>query len=144
MDENLKQLIDGLNEDLANEYATVILYTYIATAMKGFEQQLLKPVFTEEIPEESEHALYLSEKISTLGGTPTTTPAPVRQQSNAKAMLETALQGEIDTIERYTKRIEQADRVGDFGLKVKLEDMIAEETEHKEKMERLLADPRFH
>ena len=41
------------------------------------------------------------------------------------------------------ERIEQAERADQLGLKVELEDMLAEETEHKEELERLLEDPRL-
>ncbi|NQD68962.1 ferritin-like domain-containing protein, partial [Bacillus haikouensis] len=78
MDSKKKELIDGLNEDLANEYAAVILYTTYAAVVSGLYRQVLKPFFEEEIPDEQGHALYLAEKIKTLGGDPTTTPAPVK------------------------------------------------------------------
>lgn len=144
MDQDTQTLIDGLNEDLANEYAAVIMYTYNAAVVSGLNRQLLKPLFEEEIPDESEHALYLAEKISTLGGTPTTQPAQVEPLTDVKAMLEAVLKSEEDTIQRYKERIEQADKIGDVGLKVKLEDMIADETKHKEETQRLLQDPRLN
>lgn len=143
MDQPVQALIDGLNEDLANEYAAVIMYTYNAAVLSGFNHQILRPVFQSEISDESEHALYLAEKISILGGTPTTQPATVEQHTDVKAMLEAVKKAEEDTIQRYKERIEQADKVGDIGLKVRLEDMIADETEHKEEMIRLLQDPRL-
>lgn len=143
MDADLKALIDGLNEDLANEYGAVIQYTYYAGVVSGLNRQLLKPFFEEEIPDESGHALYLTEKIRTLGGIPTTTPPKIEQVTEVKDMLEAALKAEDDTIRRYTERIEQADKVGEIGLKIKLEDLIADETEHKETIERLLQDPRL-
>lgn len=144
MDQDTQALIDGLNEDLANEYAAVIMYTYSAAVVTGLNRPLLKPFFEKEIPEESDHALYLAEKISTLGGTPTTQPAQVEQLTDVKAILEAVLKSEEDTIRRYKVRIEQADKIGDIGLKVKLEDMIADETEHREETLRLLQDPRLN
>lgn len=144
MNQDVQTLIDGLNEDLANEYAAVIMYTYNASVLTGFNWQILKPAFEAEIEDESKHALYLSEKISILGGTPTTQPAKVEQLTDVKAMLEATMKAEEDTINRYKERIKQADKVGDIGLKVRLEDMIADETEHKEEMQRLLKDPQLN
>ena len=106
-------------------------------------RQVLKPFFQEESTDEIGHALYLSEKIKTLGGTPTTTPAKVKQLTDVKEMLEEALQNEKDTIERYEERKKQAEELGYTELVVTLEDFIADETGHKEEMQRLLEDPRL-
>ncbi|MBO8156199.1 MAG: ferritin-like domain-containing protein [Bacillaceae bacterium] len=143
MDEKMQHLINGLNEDLANEYAAVIMYTYNAAVVSGLYRQVLKPFFEGEIADENGHALYLSEKIKTLGGTPTTIPKEVKQLNDVKEMLEAAKQAETDTIRRYEERKKQAEELGLTELVVKLEDMIADETHHKEEMERLLADPRL-
>ncbi|MFG6120457.1 ferritin-like domain-containing protein [Thalassobacillus sp. B23F22_16] len=143
MDEQMKELIDGLNEDLAHEYAASIMYTYNAATVDGLYYSVLKPFFEGEIADEQGHALYLSEKIKILGGTPTTTPAEVKQLTNVKDMLEEARKSEEDTINRYEKRKQQAEELGLTELVVKLEDMIADETQHMEEMERLLADPRL-
>ncbi|MBU6081645.1 MULTISPECIES: ferritin-like domain-containing protein [Allobacillus] len=143
MDQNVQKLIDGLNDDLAHEYAAVIMYTYNAAVVSGMYRQVLKPFFQEESTDEIGHALYLSEKIKTLGGTPTTTPAKVKQLTDVKEMLEEALQNEKDTIERYEERKKQAEELGYTELVVTLEDFIADETGHKEEMQRLLEDPRL-
>ncbi|MFC4619094.1 ferritin-like domain-containing protein [Camelliibacillus cellulosilyticus] len=143
MDEKLKALIEGLNEDLAGEYSAVIQYTTYAGTVKGLSYQILKPFFEEEIPDEQGHAAYLAEKIATLGGEPTTQPADVVYTNDAKQMLEEIYKSESATIERYKKRRAQADELGMIDLVVQLEDMIADETKHKEITERLLKDPRF-
>ncbi|HEU5140984.1 MAG TPA: ferritin-like domain-containing protein [Bacillales bacterium] len=143
MDQQLQELIDGLNEDLANEYTASIMYTYYASTVTGMAYQVLKPMFEGEIPDEQGHALYLSEKIKTLGGEPTTKPAPVKQVKDVTEMLQEASKAEKDTIERYEKRKKQAEALGYTELVVKLEDMIADETGHMEEMNRLLQDPRL-
>ncbi|WP_027963857.1 ferritin-like domain-containing protein [Halalkalibacillus halophilus] len=143
MDAKLKELIDGLNEDLAHEYGAVIMYTYNAAVVSGIYRQVLKPFFKGEIQDESGHALYLSEKIKTLGGTPTTTPAKVEQLTDVKSMLEAAHKAESDTIDRYEERKKQAEALGYTELSVKLDDMIADETHHKEDIARMLDDSRF-
>lgn len=143
MDAKLETLIEGLNEDLANEYSAMIMYTHNASVVTGLYYQVLKPFFEGEVTDEAGHALYLSEKIRTLGGTPTTTPAPVKQLTDVKDMLEEAKRAEKDTIDRYETRKKQAEELGLTELVVKLEDLIADETHHMEEMDRLLADPRL-
>jgi bacterioferritin len=54
-------------------------------------------------------------------------------------MLEQALAAEIQAINDYEERIQQAEAFGDVGLKVNLENQIADETKHKEDIERILA-----
>ncbi|MGY0692849.1 ferritin-like domain-containing protein [Virgibacillus sp. FSP13] len=143
MNEDLKQLIDGLNVDLSHEYGAAIQYTYSASVVSGLYRSALKPFFESEINDEMGHAAYLSEKISALGGTPTTKSAEVEQPTEVKALLEATLKAESATIERYEQRKQQAADLGYTELVVKLEDLIADETHHKEEVERLLADPRF-
>ncbi len=141
--EKLQELLDGLNVDLANEYAATIMYTYHASVVSGLYRSSLKPFFEDEINDEIGHALYLSDKIKTLGGTPTTTPAKVEQLTDVKEMLVATYNAEKDTIDRYEKRKKQASELGFTELVVQLEDMIADETKHKEETQRLLADPSF-
>ncbi|MFC3040675.1 ferritin-like domain-containing protein [Virgibacillus xinjiangensis] len=143
MEQELKQLIDGLNEDLAHEYGAAIQYTYSASVVSGLYRSSLKPFFESEINDELGHALYLSEKIKSLGGTPTTRSAEVPQPTEVKELLQATLEAEKDTIERYETRKQQAEKLGYTELVVKLEDLIADETHHKEEVERLLSDPRL-
>lgn len=143
MEKDLQNLVDGLNEDLAHEYAAAIQYTYSASMVSGLYRSALKPFFEAEITDELGHALYLSEKIKSLGGVPTTESADVPQPDGVKGILEEAKQSEAATIERYEKRKIQAEKLGYTELVVKLEDLISDETHHKEEIERLLEDPRI-
>ncbi len=144
MDSKTQELVEGLNTDLANEYAAMIMYSNNAAVVSGLYRQVLKPFFEGEVADEQGHAIYLAEKISILGGTPTTVPAKVQQTSNVKEMLENAKQSEKDTIDRYKVRAKQAEELGLIELQLKLEDLISDETGHMEEIERLLADPRMH
>ncbi len=144
MDEKMQQLIDGLNEDLANEYAASIMYTYNAAVVSGLYRSVLKPFFESEVADEQGHALYLAEKISILGGTPTTTPAEVKQHTEVRAMLREAREAERATIDRYEERKQQADELNLTELSVKLDDLISDETGHMEEIDRLLQDSRLH
>ena len=67
-----KALIDGLNEDLANELGASILYLYQTSVATGWEGEELREFLSPEITGEMTHAIFLAEKIARLGGTPTT------------------------------------------------------------------------
>ena len=59
---------------------------------------------------------------------------------DAREMLENALQAEVDTIERYTRRIQQADACGEISIRVQLENLIVDESTHRDEIRRMLVD----
>jgi len=136
--EGMEQLLEGLNEDLANEYMAIISYMLYSRLVNGPSRPELATFLEGEIADELEHAKFLSHKIIALGGTPTTVPAKVTLTQDNREMLQLSLQAEKDTIARYTARIKQAEALGELGLKVELENLVAEETRHKEDLERIL------
>ncbi len=91
-----------------------------------------------EVPDELRHAEYLANKIAALGGTPTTTPVAVPPASDLKQMLLNVHRAEEETIARYLERRQQAEQLGDFGLVNDLEEIISDETRHKESIEMIL------
>lgn len=135
---DVKDLIDGMNEDLAAEYQAVIMYRTYASLVTGPYRQELRAFFEGEIPDELGHAAFLADKIVSLGGTPTVTPAPVPIAKDNREMLENALQGEMDTIERYTRRIAQAEKLGEISIKVQLENLVVDESTHRDDIRRML------
>ncbi len=134
----METLIEGLNTDLAAEFQAVITYRLFASLCHGPYRQEIRDFFEKEIPDELGHAAFLADKIVALGGTPTTDPLPVNITKDNRKMFEIALEAETETIQRYEERVRQADELGQTGLKVSLEDLIVDETGHKEEIERRL------
>jgi bacterioferritin len=132
-------LIDGLNHDLAGEYQAILMYIQYSAKLTGPYRRELRGLFQAEIADEQGHAQFLADKIASLGGEPTTTPRDVPHADQPKQMLEQALAAETQTIADYDARLCQAEAFGDVGLKVSLENQIADETRHKEELERVLA-----
>lgn len=137
---DVSDLIDGLNEDLAAEYQAVIMYRTYAALVSGPFRQELRAFFEGEIPDELGHAAFLADKIVALGGVPAVTPGPVPIPRDARDMLENALQAEVDTIERYTRRLKQAEACGEISIKVQLENLIVDESSHRDDIRRMLMD----
>ncbi len=131
-------LIDGLNTDLSHEYQAIMMYNTYAAMVEGMHRPMLKAFFEEELPEELLHAQFLADKITALGGTPTTEVVPVEVTADSQAMLEHVVTAEAETIERYVRRRRDAEAFGDFGLAAELDDIIRDETRHKEETEKLL------
>ena len=136
---DLQTLIEGLNHDLAGEYQAILMYIQYSAKLTGPYRRELRALFQAEVADETRHAQFLADKVAALGGEPTTTPRPVPQANQPREMLEQALAAEKQAIADYDERLHQADSFGDIGLKVSLENQIADETRHKEEIERVLA-----
>jgi bacterioferritin len=135
---NKKALIDGLNQDLANELGASILYLYQTSTSSGWDGEELREFLTPEITGEMAHAIFLAEKIAALGGKPTTMPTQHKSPKDVKSMLKYDLKLEREAIEGYRQRCIQAEECGEIGLKIKLEEIIMDETGHAEQIERIL------
>jgi bacterioferritin len=133
-----KALIDGLNEDLANELGAAILYLYQTSVATGWDGEELREFLAPEITDEMGHAAFLAEKIASLGGKPTTVPVQHKCPKSVKDMLKYDLKLELEAIEGYRRRVIQAEEAGEIGLKIKLEETLLEETGHAEKIQRIL------
>lgn len=133
-----EDLVAGLNSDLAHEYQAVVMYNTYAAMASGIHRPLLKSFFETEIPEELQHAQFLADKITALGGEPVTAPVKLELKRSTREMLEQVLQAETDTIKRYVERRQQAEAYGDYGLAADLDEIISDETSHKEETEKLL------
>lgn len=134
-----QKLIDGLNSDLAGEYAAIIQYIHYAATVTGPFRNELRTMFTAEVADEQTHAQYLADQIAILGGIPTTTPRQVPAATTPKEMLQRIVEAESRAVRDYTERLGQAEAYGDIGLRIALENQIADETKHQQEVERMLA-----
>lgn len=133
-------LIDHLNEDLAGELSAIIQYlTYAAKATGPFRPQLSQ-FFLAEVVDEQAHAQFLANKIVALGGEPVTVPRAVKEAKSNRDMLNAVLEAETRATKDYTQRAKEAEEFGDKGLAVQLEDMVRDESTHREETERILRD----
>lgn len=137
--EDCQALIRGLNHDLAGEYEAILMYIQYSAKLTGPYRRELRALFQAEIADEQGHAQFLADKIASLGGEPTTEPRAVPHADQPREMLKHALAAEKQAIADYDQRLRQAGAFGDVGLKVSLENQIADETRHKEEIERVLA-----
>ncbi len=133
-----EQLVEGLNSDLAHEYQAILMYNTYAAMASGIHRPLLKTFFEGEVLEELEHAQFLADKVTALGGEPTTVPEKLELKRSTREMLEQVLEAESQTIRRYVERRKQAEDYGDYGLAAQLDEIISDETTHKEETEKLL------
>jgi bacterioferritin len=132
------QLINGLNEDLAAEWGTIMRYTYQSSKALGLRGAELREIFEQEIPDELGHAKYLTDVIADLGGDPTTHPKNFEKPEDLKGMVELDLKMELSDVENYSRHAKLAEDLGMTELKVKLEEMAADESKHARDLRRIL------
>ena len=135
-----QQMIDALNEDLSYEFSAMLQYLTYAAKVSGPYRPQLSKFFMAEVPEETGHAQWLADKIVAMGGEPTTMARPVPPARTNRQMLEAILASETESTKRYTLRAKQAEEFGDKGLQVALENMVLDESTHREETERILRD----
>ena len=132
-----EELINGLNEDLNLELETLLRGVYHAAAGRGMLGHELRELLKKELPSELDHAMFIADKIVALGGEVRIRPAVPAELTAARDLLQENIAGERKIISNYAKRIDQAAEFGDKGLVIRLEDMLASETDHLEQLERL-------
>ena len=53
-------------------------------------------------------------------------------------MLQFIYEAEAETVENYRARIDEAEAAGEVGLKVQLEEMLSDETTHRDEFRKML------
>jgi bacterioferritin len=132
-----QELIDGLNQDLNLELEAVLRYLYHSASATGLLGHELREELKGDIAGEMNHAVFLADKITALGGQLDISPSMPKKVRTAKEMMMIDIAAERQIIKNYTKRVAQAEKFGDMGLAIRLEDILAEETDHAEELERL-------
>jgi bacterioferritin len=135
--EGKEKLIADLNEDLALELGGIVRAIFQASTAGGLLGHELRELLEKEIVTELKHAQFFADKIAILGGTPTTSITQLEVSSDVGKMIEDDIATEWKIARRLQERAAQAERFGDVGLKVRLEEMIAEGTDHANALQRL-------
>jgi bacterioferritin len=137
--DDVAALTDRLNDDLAGELQTIIMYLQYSALLRGLHRRELRALFQAEIPDEQRHARFLADKIAALGGIPVTVPKPIPRAVSPFQMLRNIRDVENRSIVDYSERVAEAGIYGDLGLKSELERIISDETRHKEEVDQILA-----
>ena len=132
-----KEMIELLNKDIQHEITASLTYLYQHATAPGLAGQTLRQILAPEIPGELAHAILLADKVVALGGKPDLSVGPIKTQESVIEMIRHDLELEQQAVSNYTKRAEQAEELGDLGLKVVIENLAAEESDHRDMLERL-------
>ena len=132
-----QDLIEGLNADLNLELEAILRGVYHAAAGRGMLGHEVWEMLKKELPSELGHAMFLADKIIALGGEIRIRPTPPNDLVASRQLLSENIAAERQVIANYARRIDQALEFGDKGLAIRLEDILSEETDHLEELERL-------
>ena len=125
--EELKEL---LNAAVAREIQVSIQYMWQHILWRGVEGFAVKDEFKKIAIEEMKHAEEIAERLSYLGGRPTTKPAPIFVGDTLKEMVENDIKAEEEAIELYRKIIDKANEEGDITTARLFRKILQEEEEH--------------
>ncbi|HTR68305.1 MAG TPA: ferritin-like domain-containing protein [Terriglobales bacterium] len=127
---NKAELIQALNEDIADEFASAIQYINHASLISGARFVAVQAELLKHATEEMQHATTLAEQVAFLGGRPTVQVGPVKTSEGSEEMLREDLDGEKSAVAHYKVRIRSAMEIGEFGLARVLQDILVMEEEH--------------
>lgn len=133
-----QKLIEHLDQDLGRELQAILLYLWCRSMAFGIRGHELREILEPEIHAEVKHVEFLADKIIAMGGTPSFSVPPWKRPTNLREMLEYALSIEREAVKAYTERVDEANELGETALQVKLEELITDETEHMELLQRLV------
>ena len=131
-------LIQGLNEALSAKWGTIIRYTYQVGRFFGIMGIESREIFAREIEDELGHASFLTDMIVDLGGEPTTAPKEFEKPDTIEGMLLVDQEMELVDVEQYMSLARQAEELNEMRLKLKLEEMAADEASHFREQGRML------
>ena len=126
-----KQLIAALNEDLAREYQAIIAYVVYSQVLKGAEYMAIAGELEKHAGEELAHAITIAKHIDYLGGTPVTTPLPVKLSDDPKVLLRADLENENNTIRNYRERVKQCEELAEYAVAEDVREILRQEQEHQ-------------
>jgi bacterioferritin len=126
-----KQLVQGLQEDLAREYKALIQYIIFSQKLDKAQYMNIADQLKEHAHQELDHALAVARQLDYLGVYPVHMPKPVEVSEDNEEMLWADLRGEDDTINNYRERIRQAEALGEIALAEILKGIITQEQDHQ-------------
>jgi len=125
-----KKLLELIDQAIAREMQVSIQYMWQHVLATGLESGPVKDTFKEIAINEMGHAEDIAERLSFLGGMPTTKPAPITIGESIKEMLDLDVKAEEEAIELYRSIIELAESEKDYTTRKLFEEILADEEEH--------------
>lgn len=135
---NKELIIEALNKDRADELAVIMQYMEHHYVMQGPDSLSVADMEKDVAMQEMKHAEMLAERISYLGGEPTTTPSYIKRGGDMKRMVQDDLDSENTAIENYRQHIKLCEHEEDYTTKIMLEQILSDEENHADQFQTVL------
>ena len=132
------KLKDLLNKAIEREIAVSIQYMWQHVLAHGLSGETIKNEIRNISIAEMKHAEAFSERLSYLGGIPTTKSAPITIGENVQQMIQLDKKAEEEAITLYKEGIELAEQEHDPTTRLLFETILAAEEEHHDYFCRIL------
>jgi bacterioferritin len=132
------ELLDLLNQAIAREIQVSVQYMWQHVLWKGVRGFAVKDELKKIAIEEMKHAEAVAERLSSLGGVPTTKPAPIFVGATLDEMLATDRKDEESAIAMYRTIIDTAVKNGDETTAALFREILKAEEEHFDTFQSLL------
>jgi bacterioferritin (cytochrome b1) len=127
---DVEEQIECLNRALRRQHRSVIQYSLVAGSVIGLQYQAHADKMKKHALAELEDATRLVEKITALGGEPTTEVAPLSFTENPSEALEGLIENEGEALETLQAAIEPTGReAASEAVEHRLEHMIMRKQE---------------
>jgi len=133
--EKLKEM---LNEAIAKELAVSIQYMWQHVQVTGLSGETVKDEIKKISIAEMKHAEAFAERLSYLGGTPTTKPETINVGESVQQMIQIDKKAEEEAIQLYKAAIQLAEQENDSTTRKLFVNILAEEEEHHDFFSRVL------
>jgi bacterioferritin len=107
---DVQAAIERLNRALELQYRSALQYAVLAGGITGFAHQALREPLAEAAGAELEDVRLLVEKVTALGGDPTTDVAALRWETDPEAAIDRLMGNEGEAIEALQAAIEPTGR----------------------------------
>ena len=127
---DVEEQVACLNTALRLQHRSVLNYSLVAGSVIGLEYQAHAEKMSDHARAELEDATRLVEKISALGGEPTTDVAPLGFEADPAKALDELIKGETETLAALQAAIEPTGReAASEAVEHRLEHMIMRKQE---------------
>ncbi len=130
------KVIDKLNDILRWEWTGVVQYTQHSFLVQDLWREVYTEFFQEGAEESLGHARKIGDKIVALGGVPTVERSEIRQSTDLTELLRYDLEFEREAVRLYSQALDLAEE--NTPLRILLEDIILEEQEGVDELEKIL------
>jgi bacterioferritin len=109
---DVPKMLEGLNKALAQQFRSAQDFTLMAGSVRGFSYQALGDKLWGFAEEELADARRLVEKITALGGSPTTQPAPSQWDADTPRAVDRLIAAETEGIDTMKATIPHTGQEG--------------------------------